>query len=137
MYGPPGCGKTLIARQIGNLLNCRPPKIVNGPEVLNKYVGASEENVRKLFADAEAEWAEKGEESDIHLIIFDEIDAICKQRGTVSSGTGVNDSGLFFFSTIFHLNSKNHSKKPKIQLSTNFFPKLMVLIHQTTSLSLV
>ena len=44
-----------MARQIGKMLNAREPKIVNGPEVLNKYVGASEENIRKLFADAEAE----------------------------------------------------------------------------------
>ena len=44
-----------MARQIGKMLNAREPKIVNGPEILNKYVGASEENIRKLFADAEAE----------------------------------------------------------------------------------
>jgi len=37
------------------MLNAREPKIVNGPEILNKYVGASEENVRKLFEDAEKE----------------------------------------------------------------------------------
>lgn len=44
-----------MARQIGTMLNAREPKIVNGPEILNKYVGASEENIRKLFADAEKE----------------------------------------------------------------------------------
>ena len=55
LYGPPGTGKTLMARQIGKMLNAREPKIVNGPEVLNKFVGQSEENVRKLFADAEKE----------------------------------------------------------------------------------
>ena len=44
-----------MARQIGKMLNAREPKVVNGPEILNKYVGASEENIRKLFADAEAE----------------------------------------------------------------------------------
>lgn len=53
LYGPPGCGKTLIARQIGKVLNAREPKIINGPEVLDKYVGGSEEKVRELFADAE------------------------------------------------------------------------------------
>jgi vesicle-fusing ATPase len=37
LFGPPGCGKTLIARQIGKALNAREPKIVNGPEILNKY----------------------------------------------------------------------------------------------------
>jgi SpoVK/Ycf46/Vps4 family AAA+-type ATPase len=55
LHGPPGTGKTLIARQIGKMLNAREPKIVNGPEILSKYVGASEENIRKLFADAEKE----------------------------------------------------------------------------------
>ena len=55
LFGPPGTGKTLMARQIGKMLNAREPKIVNGPEILNKYVGASEENIRKLFADAEKE----------------------------------------------------------------------------------
>lgn len=55
LYGPPGCGKTLMARQIGKMLNAREPKVVNGPEILNKYVGESEANIRKLFADAEEE----------------------------------------------------------------------------------
>jgi vesicle-fusing ATPase len=55
LHGPPGTGKTLMARQIGKMLNAKEPKIVNGPEILNKYVGQSEENIRKLFADAEKE----------------------------------------------------------------------------------
>ena len=55
LYGPPGTGKTLIARQIGKLLNAVEPKIVNGPEILNKFVGQSEENIRNLFKDAELE----------------------------------------------------------------------------------
>lgn len=92
LYGPPGTGKTLMARQIGKMLNGREPKIVNGPEVLNKYVGQSEENIRKLFKDAEDEYAEKGEASELHIIIFDEIDAICKQRGSKNDGTGVADT---------------------------------------------
>ncbi|KAI9692774.1 MAG: transport between ER and Golgi ATPase protein [Bogoriella megaspora] len=92
LYGPPGTGKTLIARQIGKMLNAREPKVVNGPEVLNKYVGQSEENIRKLFADAEKEQKEKGEESGLHIIIFDELDAVCRQRGSTGGGTGVGDS---------------------------------------------
>ena len=43
---------------------------------MSKYVGESEENVRKLFADAEAEYKLKGDNSGLHIIIFDEIDAI-------------------------------------------------------------
>lgn len=92
LFGPPGTGKTLIARQIGKMLNAREPKIINGPEVLNKYVGQSEENIRKLFADAEKEYKEKGDESGLHIIIFDELDAVCKQRGSTGGGTGVGDS---------------------------------------------
>lgn len=93
LFGPPGTGKTLIARQIGKMLNAREPKVINGPEVLNKFVGQSEENIRKLFADAEKEYKEKGDESGLHIIIFDELDAVCKQRGSGSAGgTGVGDS---------------------------------------------
>ncbi|OLY78342.1 Vesicular-fusion protein sec18 [Smittium mucronatum] len=92
LYGPPGTGKTLMARQIGKMLNSVEPIIVNGPEILNKFVGQSEENIRKLFAPAEEEYREKGDESQLHIIIFDELDAICKQRGGRSDNTGVGDS---------------------------------------------
>ncbi|XP_029312509.1 vesicle-fusing ATPase-like [Cottoperca gobio] len=92
LYGPPGCGKTLMARQIGTMLKAREPKIVNGPEILNKYVGESEANVRKLFADAEDEQKRLGANSGLHIIIFDEIDAICKQRGSMAGSTGVHDT---------------------------------------------
>jgi hypothetical protein len=50
--------------------------------------GESEANVRKLFEDAEADQKANGDASELHVIIFDEIDAICKQRGSVSSGSG-------------------------------------------------
>ncbi|KVI03038.1 AAA+ ATPase domain-containing protein [Cynara cardunculus var. scolymus] len=92
LYGPPGTGKTLMARQIGKMLNGRDPKIVNGPEVLSKFVGETEKNVRDLFADAEQDQRARGDQSDLHVIIFDEIDAICKSRGSTRDGTGVHDS---------------------------------------------
>uniref|UniRef100_H2S3L4 Vesicle-fusing ATPase n=1 Tax=Takifugu rubripes TaxID=31033 RepID=H2S3L4_TAKRU len=92
LYGPPGCGKTLMARQIGNMLKAREPKIVNGPEILNKYVGESEANIRKLFEAAEEEQKRLGANSGLHIIIFDEIDAICKQRGSMAGSTGVHDT---------------------------------------------
>ncbi|GER47362.1 vesicle-fusing ATPase family protein [Striga asiatica] len=69
-----------------------PPHIVNGPEVLSKFVGETEKNVRDLFADAEHDQRTKGDQSDLHIIIFDEIDAICKSRGSTRDGTGVHDS---------------------------------------------
>jgi vesicle-fusing ATPase len=50
--------------------------------------GESEANVRKLFEDAEADQKANGAASELHVIIFDEIDAICKQRGSVQSGSG-------------------------------------------------
>ena len=84
LYGPPGTGKTLIARKIGEILGCREPKIVNGPEIMNKYVGESEKAVRGLFADAKKDFDENGDDADLHLIIFDELDAI----GTSRTGGG-------------------------------------------------
>lgn len=91
LYGPPGTGKTLMARQIAKILNAHDPKIVNGPEILSKYVGESERNIRALFADAEEEFRSKGDDSRLHIVIFDEIDALCRQRGSRSDSTGVGD----------------------------------------------
>ena len=65
---------------------------MNGPEILNKYVGESEANIRKLFEEAEEEEQRLGTNSGLHIIIFDELDAICKQRGSSGSSTGVHDT---------------------------------------------
>ena len=88
LYGPPGCGKTLLAKQIGKILNCKEPKIVTGPSLLNKYVGQSEENIRNLFKDA----YEDKNEKYLHLIICDEFDALCKKRGSSHDSSGVSDN---------------------------------------------
>ncbi|AYV78062.1 MAG: N-ethylmaleimide-sensitive fusion protein [Edafosvirus sp.] len=84
LYGPPGTGKTLIARQMGKMLNIddKNIKLVNGPEVLNKFVGESEKNIRDLFGNAEADQKLYGNKSPLHLIILDELDSIAKSRGT-------------------------------------------------------
>lgn len=80
LYGPPGTGKTLIARNIGKMLSNNAPKIINGPELLNKFVGSSEENLRNIFTEARNEYNIKKDQSSLHIIIFDEIDAIFKHR---------------------------------------------------------
>lgn len=92
LHGPPGTGKTLIARKIGGMISKVEPKVVNGPEVMNKYVGQSEENIRKLFDDAIIDEKMNGENSNLHVIIFDEIDAICKTRGGEGVGANVNSN---------------------------------------------
>merc|ERR1719312_2010019 len=92
LHGPPGTGKTLMARQIGKMLNAREPKIVNGPEIFNKYIGESEARIRELFEDAETDERSLGSNSPLHIIIFDEIDAICKKRGSEHGMSGVNDT---------------------------------------------
>lgn len=92
LHGPPGTGKTLIARQIAKCLHVAEPKVVNGPEVFSKFVGETESNVRDLFKEAEDDQAQNGDDSKLHIIIFDEFDAICRPRGTLSNSTGVHDT---------------------------------------------
>lgn len=85
LYGPPGTGKTLIARKLASLLGNVEVKIINGPELLDKFVGESERKVRELFAPAEKN------PDKLHVLIFDEIDSLCKKRDT-SGNAGVGDN---------------------------------------------
>ena len=94
LYGPPGTGKTLIARTLANALNVKEFKVVNGPELFDKYVGETEKKIRDLFANAEKDQKDNGDDAGLHVIVFDEIDSICRARGTVSTGTGVHDSAV-------------------------------------------
>jgi len=87
LYGPAGTGKTLIARQIGKILNCEEPKVVNGPSLLSSYIGKSEENVRNLFADAIDDKAGK----KLHLIILDEFDSLGRKRGASGPDAAIMD----------------------------------------------
>ena len=81
MYGPPGCGKTLLAKAIANEADINFIS-VRGPELLNKYVGESERAVRELFARAN--------HSKPCLIFFDEFDAISKSKSDSESHVSTN-----------------------------------------------
>eukprot|EP00727_Mastigamoeba_balamuthi_P000880 m51a1_g1079 putative vesicle-fusing ATPase (809) ;mRNA; r:16365-19411 len=94
LHGPPGTGKTLMARTIAKMLNCAEPKIVAGPEMFNKFVGETEKNIRDLFKEAEEEYAQRGDASDLHIIVLDELDALCRARGSRGDGTGTGDSAV-------------------------------------------
>ena len=94
LHGPPGTGKTLIARRLASMLGCKNISIVNGPELFDKYVGQTESNIRQLFAAAESEQRQIGEDSALHIIVFDEFDAMVKRRGSTPDGTGVKDSAV-------------------------------------------
>ena len=75
LYGPPGTGKTASARALASLLKVEQSAVfvINGPELLNKFIGQSEENVRNLFAPA------KKNPGKLHVFIFDEFDALSSQ----------------------------------------------------------
>src|SRR5437667_3798563 len=89
LYGPPGCGKTMIAKAVANNLaekisEKRGEKIqgyflnIKGPELLSKYVGETERKIREIFVKAK----EKANEDVPVVVFFDEMDALFRTRGT-------------------------------------------------------
>jgi vesicle-fusing ATPase len=88
IHGPPGTGKTLLARNLSQVLNPKSLKIVNGPEILDAYVGVAERNTRSLFTEAEADTDPHG----LHVVIIDEIDSLCRTRGQNTSTSPTFDN---------------------------------------------
>ncbi|XP_050674959.1 peroxisomal biogenesis factor 6 [Leptidea sinapis] len=82
LYGPPGCGKTLVAKAVSTELNVSFMS-VKGPELLNMYIGQSEENVRKVFESARA--------SSPCIVFLDELDALAPRRGAAGDSGGASD----------------------------------------------
>ncbi|MBU0930227.1 MAG: CDC48 family AAA ATPase [Nanoarchaeota archaeon] len=82
LYGPPGSGKTMIAKAVANESESN-FILVKGPELLDKFVGESEKGIRRVF--------EKARQASPTIIFFDEIDALVPRRGMDSSGTGVTE----------------------------------------------
>ncbi|XP_026164495.1 nuclear valosin-containing protein-like isoform X2 [Mastacembelus armatus] len=80
LAGPPGCGKTLLAKAVANESGLNFIS-VKGPELLNMYVGESERAVRQVF--------QRGRNSAPCVIFFDEIDALCPRRSGLESGASV------------------------------------------------
>src|SRR5690242_3151374 len=79
LYGPPGCGKTLLARSLAteggaNMI------LVRGPEILSKWVGESEKAIREIFRKAKA--------SSPCIVIFDELDSFARAKSTEDGGIG-------------------------------------------------
>src|SRR6185437_9869939 len=90
LYGPPGCGKTLIAKAVANSLAKKVDEVtgrpegksfflnIKGPELLNKYVGETERHIRLVFQRAR----EKASEGTPVIVFFDEMDSIFRTRGS-------------------------------------------------------
>ncbi|MGH2768901.1 MAG: proteasome ATPase [Actinomycetota bacterium] len=89
LYGPPGCGKTLIAKAVANSMAKRTAEItgrdvrayflnIKGPELLNKYVGETERQIRLIFQRAK----EKSQEGVPVIVFFDEMESLFRTRGS-------------------------------------------------------
>lgn len=80
LFGPPGCGKTLIAKAVSNMSHCNFLSI-KGPELITKYVGDSEKHLRDLF--------QRAKNLSPCVLFFDEIDSLCGKRGKNEFGNRI------------------------------------------------
>lgn len=123
LYGKPGCGKTLIARQLGQLLSpLRPITVVSGPEIMDKFVGSSEKNLREVFDSppdiydfyriGESDGGDSIARSAIHVIVLDEFDAIARTRGGRQGAGDQGDAGVARDSVVNQLLAKMDGVEP-------------------------
>lgn len=123
LYGKPGCGKSLLASTLGSMLSpFRPITVVSGPEILDKFVGSSEKNLRDIF-DNPPDIYEKfrqNEEDDgdsiasaaLHVVIMDEFDAVARSRGGSDGKGGQGDAGVARDSVVNQLLAKMDGVQP-------------------------
>lgn len=109
LYGPPGTGKTLIARRFRDVLGAKSFQVINGPQLLSKWIGESESNVRKLFEEAQKDQEDENNgkgQSGLHMIVFDEIDALFKKRsGDSGEKVSVTNQMLTLLDGVDRLNN--------------------------------
>lgn len=123
LYGLPGCGKTLLARSLGKILSpARPMTVISGPEIMDKFVGSSEANLRAIFDNPPEIWdtyrigsKDNGaalEKVALHVIVLDEFDAMARARGGGSGDQG--DAGVARDSVVNQLLAKMDGVDPLV-----------------------
>lgn len=90
LHGPPGIGKTLLARSLSKVIKSKSLKIINGPELLNKYHGQSEANLRDVFKEAIEDSSKN--RAGIHFIVFDEFESVAPIRRERESGDTITNN---------------------------------------------
>mmetsp|Transcript_17054 Transcript_17054/g.49229 ORF Transcript_17054/g.49229 Transcript_17054/m.49229 type:complete len:572 (-) Transcript_17054:466-2181(-) len=124
-YGGPGCGKTLLARSLGKILSpARPVTVVSGPEIMDKFVGSSEANLRAIFDQppdiydsyriGQPDDGKALEKASLHVVVMDEFDAVARSRGGGSGKGDQGDAGVARDSVVNQLLAKMDGVDPLV-----------------------
>ena len=134
LYGPPGCGKTLIAKAVANSLAKKMAEVrgedareaksyflnIKGPELLNKFVGETERHIRLIFQRAR----EKASEGTPVIVFFDEMDSIFRTRGTGVSSEDMIDPAIL---RPGRLDVKIKIERPDAESAQDIFSKYLTV----------